>query len=108
MWNGVAENDQTFVVVPNPFFVGDRVRHLVKMKTFDKASDHTSYTKTIYTITKIEGHSIFLDDLKKPFRSFELVKAVNQGVDKTDTYDFFNEAEKQNEAFGRRMRREGI
>lgn len=108
IWNGEKNNNQQIVIVPNPFFVGDKVRHLVKRKTFEKASDKTSFTKKIFTITKIEGKAIYLDDLKKPFRSFELETAVSDGVDKTDTYDFLNNAEKANEAFHRRMRREGI
>jgi hypothetical protein len=47
VWQGVKNNQQDISIVPNHFQVGDKVRHLVKRKDFQKSSDTTGYTKTI-------------------------------------------------------------
>ncbi len=59
-------------------------------------------------MTKIEGNSIYLDNLKKPFRSFELVIAVDKGLEKTNDYDLENEADKEEQGFVKRMKQAGI
>lgn len=106
IWEGKQVNQQSITKLKNDYEVGDKVRHITKKKSFDKSSSTTNYTKTIYTITKISGHSIFLDDLIKPFKSFELVKAV--GDDKTSSYDEKNEKNKHDETIKRRLRKEGL
>ena len=106
IWNGENSNNQKINIIPNHFVVGDRVRHLVKKKVFDKSSDTTTYTKSIYTITEIEGQSCYLDDLKKPFRPYELIIANNQELD--DKYDDANKQDEKQMIFERKMKREGI
>jgi hypothetical protein len=56
-----------------------------KGEIFGKSSSITTYTKKIFTISKIDGRSIFIDDLVKPFRQYELIIAVGENID--DTYD---------------------
>ena len=106
IWEGKKTNKQDITIVKNEFNVGDKVRHLVKKGTFDKASSTTNYTKKVYTITKVIGKSIFLDDLTKPFKSYEILKAV--GDDKTSKYDEKNSSTTRDEKIARRMRKEGI
>jgi hypothetical protein len=94
------------------FKVGDRVRHVVKKATFDKASSNTNYTVKVYVITKIDGNSIYIDDLKKPFRDFELVKAVEdtnvENVKKAEEYNKKVAEDKRQDLIKRRLRREGM
>ena len=106
IWEGKSTNQQTIKVIHNTFSVGDKVRHVIKKKVFDKSSSTTSYTKKIYTITKIIGQSIFLDDLKKPYKSFELVNAVGEELD--SSYDNKNESNRKAETIKRRLNKEGI
>ena len=107
IWKGKEENHQEIKILQNDFVVGDRVRHLNKKSTFDKGSSTTSFTKKIYNITKIIGQSIYLDELTKPFKSFELVKAVENDM-KPSKYDEKNSKDKRDETIQRRLRKEGI
>ena len=91
------------------FQVGDRVRHTIKKKgdIFGKSSSTTNYTRTIYTITKIEGRSIYLDELKKPYRQYELIIAVGDQP-MTSAYDDNNKKNDRKETIRRRLNKEGI
>jgi hypothetical protein len=69
IWNGNTKPLQNNkLIIQQAFKVGDKVRHTTNKNTYDKSSSTTNYTKTIYTITKIDGRTYYLDDLKKPFR----------------------------------------
>ena len=104
VWMGDASNKQKVNNVVHSFKVNDKVRHLQKKKVFDKRSSTSTFTKSIYTITRIEGNSYYLDELTKPFRNHELVLAVGDNI--------INDYEKQvienntKEANDRRVRRE--
>lgn len=104
VWNHHAKNHQTYHRVLHKFHAGDKVRHIVKKKTFDKKSSTTNYTKKVYQITRIEGNSYFLDSLTKPFREHELVIAV--GNDVTSNYDIENENHQRDSLIERRWNRE--
>jgi hypothetical protein len=106
IWTGKKSNTQNIKKVESPFSVGDKVRHLVGKKVFDKNSSTTTYTKKVYTIIQIIGQSIYLDDLTKPFKAFELVKAV--GEDKTNEYDANILKDKRDETIHRRMVKSGL
>jgi transposase InsO family protein len=106
IWKGRKTNQQNIIRMDIGFAEGDKVRHIINKKAFEKGSSTTNYTKKIYKITKIIGKSIFLDDLTKPFKSFELVKAVGEEV--KSSYDESNEKDKQDETVKRRIRKEGI
>jgi hypothetical protein len=106
IWNGINANEQTITRVEHNFSVGDKVRKQTKKGVFEKASSTANYSVKVYTITKIEGNAIYLDELKKPYRNFELVKAV--GGDVTSNYDVENEKDKRNETVKRRLNREGL
>jgi hypothetical protein len=106
IWSGKESNNQPINIVSHNFKLGDVVRHLVKKKVFDKNSSTTTYTKTTYTITKIEGHSIFLDDLTKPFKEHELIKAV--GANMETSYDKSIQEEGRQKTIKRRLNREGL
>ena len=54
-----------------------------------------TYTKKIFTITRIEGRSYYLDDLQKSYRGHELLKAV--GDDLTNEFDTQIEQAKKQE-----------
>lgn len=104
VWMGEASNKQKVNQVVHSFIVNDRVRHLQKKKVFDKRSSTSTFTKTIYTITKIVGNTYFLDDLTKPFRNHELVLAV--GDNSITEYDKRVVENNIKEARDRRVRRE--
>ena len=54
----------------------------------------------------MNGNSIYLDDLTKPFRQFELLKAVGDNM--TTDYDNKVAEEKRQNTINRRLAREGI
>ena len=54
----------------------------------------------------VDGNSIYLDDLTKPFRQFELLKAVGDNM--TTDYDNKVAEEKRQNTINRRLAREGI
>ena len=67
--NQMANVDSKFLVdnleynhSNNLYEIGDKVRKLIKHNIFDKEGD--KYSKTIYTIDKIEGNRIYLNDSK--------------------------------------------
>ena len=80
IWEGRDKNKQKIKIIDIVFKEGDKVRHKSNRKVFDKNSSSTSYTKKVYTITKIIGKSLFLDDLQKPFRQHELVEAIGDNL----------------------------
>jgi hypothetical protein len=108
VWKGNAQPEQYINNVEINFKVGDRVRHINKKRTFDKSSSSTNYTAKVYTITKIEGNSIYLDELKKPFRNYELIKAVEDNNENTDKYVINDENERRNNKIQRARIRSGI
>ena len=84
IFKGNNENLQDVHRINIHFHVGDRVRKLNKKDTFNKKSSTPNYTLKVYTITKIEGNSIYLDDLKTPYRNDELVLAVEDEINIED------------------------
>ena len=106
IWNGDDINHQVIHKIHTKFVIGNLVRHLINKKTFDKHSSTPTYTKTIYTITKISGNSLYLDDLKKPFRDFELIIAV--GNDMNNEYDKQTKEHIKLNKVKRKIRSEGI
>lgn len=79
VWSGKEKNEQTLNFVYYDFEVGDKVRHLKNKRNFEKKSDKRTYTKSIFTISRIKDNSYFLKgnngiELKKPFRGYELQK----------------------------------
>jgi hypothetical protein len=56
-------------------------------------------------VTRIQGHSVYLDPLKKPFRPYELIIASTDNENHTQKYDDINE---KSHCLKRRMRREGL
>jgi hypothetical protein len=87
------------------FQVGDKVRHTIKKKG---ESIQRNYTKKVYTITKIEGKSIFLDELTKLYRQYDLVIAVGNENHTDETYDERNEKDKHKVSVQRRLQKECI
>ena len=91
IWKGKEENNQEINKVKYDFEKGDKVRYLLKASTFTKKSSNVKYSKSIYTISRIEGNAYYLsnningNDLKKPYRGHELIKAV--GGDFISKYD---------------------
>ena len=104
VWMGDASNKQKVNNVIHSFQVNDRVRHLQLKKVFDKRSSSSTFTKKIFTITKIQGHSYYLDDLMKPFRNHELVLAVGDNI--VSDYDKQVIENSKKETNDRRLRRE--
>jgi hypothetical protein len=109
VWSGVEPNKQDVNYVTYDFNVGDIVRHSIKRETFNKASSTIKYTKELYTITRVTSNSFYItnkqgEELKKPFRGYEIVKAV--GEESTNYYDKENEKNKKQEQSVRRLRRE--
>ena len=99
IWKGIDINEQNIKVLKSDFKEGDKVRHLINKKLFDKNSSITSYTKNVYTITKVIWRAFYLDDLLKPFRQHELVNTI--GEDLNAEYD----AKIKNSSAGERRKR---
>ena len=108
IWEGEKPNNQQVNIISNHFQVGEMVRHLVKRKTFDKLSSQTGFTKTIYTITKIDGQSVYLDELKKPFRPYELIIAKFENDNTDKSYENLNKQDEKQLKFERKMKSEGL
>ena len=106
IWTSQEENEQTINKLDMPFSIGERVRHITNKKTFNKASSISNYTKTIYIIEKIEGQSIYLDGLTKPYRTYELVKAVGNEIN--NSYDKQTDKANQIAKIKRRLLKEGL
>ena len=106
IWNGRKQNTQPITRVENEFLVGDKVRHIVSKTAFDKNSSTSTFTKKIYDVVKIEKNSIYLEGIKKPFRTTELIKAVGEDLD--NKYDDKIKTAKANETAKRRLNKEGI
>lgn len=68
--------------------------HINERNTFDKRSSTNTYTKKVFTITRIDGRSYYLDDLQKAYRGHELIKAV--GDDMTSEIEHAVKQEKVN------------
>ena len=66
----------------------------------------------VYTITKINGNSIYLDELKKPYRDFDLVVAVESNDDETnkkvENYNKNVDINKKEDRIKRRLASEGL
>lgn len=109
IWKGEEPNKQNVNYVVYDFSLGDRVRHQVKQAAFTKASSSVKYSKDVYTISNVVGNAYYLtnkqgQELKKPFRGHELVKAV--GEDTNNVYDKQNEANRRKEKVEQALRRE--
>ena len=85
IWKGVDINEQNIKILKSDFKEGDKVRHLINKKLFDKNSSITSYTKKVYTIIKVIGREFYLDYLLKPLGQHELVNTI--GEDLNAEYD---------------------
>ena len=92
IWNGKSANNQNIQRIVYDFQVGDKVRHINEKNTFDKRSSLNTYTKKIFTITRIDGRSYYLDELNKAYRGHELVKAVGDDM----THEFDNQIQEAN------------
>jgi hypothetical protein len=106
VWNGKATPYRINRVVDLKFEVGDPVRHLNKKKQFDKNSSIANYTKKVYTISNIDNQSIYLDDLTKPFRQHELIKAIGDSLNVE--YDNKIKNSSREARIKRRLKREGL
>jgi transposase InsO family protein len=104
IWNRKTKNNQPIKRIYYYFEVGDKVRHINDRNLFDKRSSTNTYTKKIFTITKIDGRSYYLDDLQKSYRGHELIKAV--GEDLTNEFDNQLEQAKKQEKQNRVLNRE--
>ena len=106
IWNGKSKNNQPIKRIYFDFQVGDKVRRINDRNIFDKKSSTNTYTKKIFTITRIDGRSYYLDDQQKAYRGHELLKAV--GEDLTNEFDTQIEKEKQQAKQNRVLNREDI
>ena len=106
IWTGKSKNNQPIKRIYYDFEVGDKVRHINNRNLFDKKSSTNTYTKKIFTITRIEGRTYYLDDLQKAYRGHELIKAV--GEDLTNEFDTQIEQAKKQEKSNRFLSREGL
>jgi hypothetical protein len=76
--NNKQRNQANIKIISVKFNIGDRVRTITSKSIFDKG-DQNTFSKSIYTISKIEGNKIFItnDDgteLKRTFKDYELQK----------------------------------
>jgi len=106
VWEEKTTPKQKIKVLDMQFEVGESVRHLNKKKVFDKNSSIANYTKKVYTISNIDNQSIYLDDLTKPFRQHELIKAIGDSLNVE--YDNKIKNSSREARIKRRLKREGL
>ena len=96
------------------FAVGDRVRVLKKKILFNKGGN--TFSKTVYTISEIEGGRYYVDGLESGYRKSELLKVNNDVEDyepedreeNDHDIDEKKEAQKVEKRISRRINKEGI
>lgn len=88
VFEGKAENNQVYNIIPVSYQVGDFVRVVNIKKVFDKG-DKITYSPKVYTVVEIKGNKIKLDDdnIYKPYE----IKKVSNIIYKVDS----DEAKKQ-------------
>lgn len=97
----------------NEFAIGDKVRRLVKRKTFDKKSFEPIYSVTIYEIIKPSGNGFILKnlstekELKSSFLPRQLIKIENVNNEGREFKKQLDE-EKKKDKFVRRMQKEKL
>ena len=106
IWSGNATNLQTIKYIENEFKEGDKVRHVVEKAVFGKNSSTNTFTKTIYTVERVNGNTIYLQGLTKPFKSTELIKAIGENLD--TSYDDRIKASSRSEVIKRRLKKAGL
>lgn len=106
VWTDKKKPKQKHSLIVNEFKVGDRVRHIISKQGFDKNSSTHTYSKKIYTITRVDKHSYYLDDLTKPFREYQLVEAIGQSIE--TKYDKKVEDDNLKERIKRKLKKEGL
>jgi len=75
VWKGKDTNHQKHKVVKYAFKVGDRVR-VARSKTVFSKGDEITYSKDIFTITKIDGIRVYLDDFADWAKPYQLQKVT--------------------------------
>jgi hypothetical protein len=106
IWKGKDKNKQSHKIIIHTIKEGDNVRHLVKKKIFDKKSSTATYTKKIYTVSKVDGNSYYLDDLTKPFKEHELIIAVGDNLENNNDLAIIEENKQK--TIKRRLKKEGL
>jgi hypothetical protein len=110
IWEGRDTNKQKVKVATYHFKVGDRCRIARSKGVFDKG-DSVSYSKDIYTIRKIDGIRVYLDDYDdwvKPYQ-LKLVKGEAQDYEEPETQHEPVHQEKQKQRrIVRALNKEGI
>jgi len=72
------------------------------LQSANKLYDKAKVIDNKITITEVSGQSIYLDDLKKPYRPFQFIIA------NTKVEDNAKKKDNQQMVFERKMRREGL
>jgi hypothetical protein len=106
IWTGIGKNNQSYSLIINEFHLGERVRQIVSKEGFGKNSSTNTYSKKIFKIVKVKGHSYFLEGMEKPFREHELIKAVGESIE--SKYDEKAKEENLKERIKRRLKKEGL
>jgi hypothetical protein len=112
VFNGEAKNKQERCLIKNEFKINDSVRKRLEKATFYK-SDTQKLSKTIHTITKIEGNKIYLDNEDHFYKPYELLK-VNKvhkyeksDDDDEDEFDYdLNKQKKKTERTQKHIKKE--
>ena len=93
------------------FNIGDKVRHIINKKVFEKGNAH--WSKTIYTITDKLVHSYILNNGKQPYKYYELMLVTDNekpNIIKTRSrvnQPTFEQMKKEN-TINRRLRKDGV
>ena len=83
------------------------MRHVTDISTFEKRSSTENYSKEIYTIEKIEGNSYFLNGLSKPYKGYQLVKAVEENNNDSTYFQNIKE-DKKKDKINKILKKDGI
>jgi hypothetical protein len=92
MNNGYKSQQKYNVIPTNVFQIGDKVRHLLRNKTFSKKAFNNTYSLKVYTIKDIINNRYVLNN-DKVYDYFELIKASND-----DNNDFSEKVQEMNNA----------
>jgi hypothetical protein len=88
--HGIKRSKQIYKSIPeNVFEIGDKVRHLKKVRTFTKKAFKNPYSVKVYEIIDILNNKYVLSN-NKTYEYFELIKTNDTQNDTNDTQNDTN------------------
>ena len=99
MYKNIHSNQIYNIIPKNVFKIGDKVRHLKKVKTFSKRAFKNKYSLKVYTIKDIVNNRYILNN-DKVYDYYELIPANNDNDDSNN----FGQQIKENDQLNKEIR----